>query len=61
MLLGSTEEDENTLQFYQMVRKILSRQIIFINLNTQKTSNIFVNNVLHDFALYLMLYYFNKD
>lgn len=49
MLLGSTEEDENTLQFYQMVRKKLLRQIIFTSLNTHKMSNIYENNALHDF------------
>ena len=36
MILGSAEEDDNTLQFYQIVIEFLSRPITFISWSTQK-------------------------
>lgn len=36
MILGSAEEDDNTLQFYQIVADFLFRRITFISWNMRK-------------------------
>ena len=56
MIIGSTEEDENTLQFYQIVTLTTHRPITSTSSSMLKTSNTSGNSVSVDICSIYMVY-----